>query len=494
MAGLGDAIREFKVGVSLAFDKSGFNAAQSAIGALKGDLQSFAFAIAGAAGSLFELANISSSHSRELLLQASQIGLTTDKLQELGYAAKITANVTSDELMGSLEGITKTMYESRNITSDAARTMEKLHVSVDTLRSGKVSDILEAVATEFQHMPDGIYKTALANEAFGSSGAKMIPFLNKGKEGIQSLGLEAHKMGVVLNEGFLKQGDEYDKRLSKMWFVIKSITYVIGGQLIKYMEPLVKSFQAFMIHNKQLIAMGLAAGFKGIGEALKVAGYVGKILLDVLQDIGPKLGGMQESGKAVAIAFGIWLASVAPLSVALMGVIIAAKDIYNYFHGGRSYFGDFIKQANELYIFQKIGEWMSDTVNATAAFAAGLEAAANSSTKLIAAWGFVKKIQADAVDGFGQMLDWAISGPAKDSLAVANKSLAPDRVSGPSASKIMDSLTGGAAPASQTFATNMNVYLPPGVTPEHGAAMVKNGFQKGVQEMITRNQHKGGTK
>ena len=63
-----------------------------------------------------------------------------------------------------------------------------------------MSAILPDLAERFKEMPDGIQKTALSMNLFGKSGTDLIPFLNKGKEGLAELGAEAKKFGLVLDD------------------------------------------------------------------------------------------------------------------------------------------------------------------------------------------------------------------------------------------------------------------------------------------------------
>ncbi|MFJ4230115.1 hypothetical protein ACIPYV_21325, partial [Paenarthrobacter nicotinovorans] len=63
-----------------------------------------------------------------------------------------------------------------------------------------MAEILPGLADKFKSMPDGAEKTALATQLFGRSGAQMLPFLNKGSEGIGQLTDKAKQMGLVIDD------------------------------------------------------------------------------------------------------------------------------------------------------------------------------------------------------------------------------------------------------------------------------------------------------
>ncbi|MBK7823597.1 MAG: phage tail tape measure protein [Tessaracoccus sp.] len=62
------------------------------------------------------------------------------------------------------------------------------------------NDILKDTAEKFQQMPAGAEKTALALELFGKSGTSMLPFLNRGAEGLTALEQKTAEYGLTLSK------------------------------------------------------------------------------------------------------------------------------------------------------------------------------------------------------------------------------------------------------------------------------------------------------
>lgn len=476
--GLANVIRQFTVGVSMVLDKAGADKTKKAVMDLGKDLALFGGTVAAAGASLFELANVSGSHSRELENQAAQLGLTTDKLQELGYAAKITANISQDELVGALEGVSKTLYEARNISSDAARTFQKLGVPLELItKEGATSDeVLVALSKTFSKMPDGVYKTALATEAFGSAGAKLIPFLNKGPEGIKALGVEAHKSGLILSKNFLDQGSDYDKKLSKIWFIFKNIAYVIGGSLIKYLTPLVNGFQKFITANQKFISLGIAKTLEGIGKALKIVGFAALDVLQFFVKIIPLFGGMKNAGTVMATLFLTLLAALYPIPVAIAAVVLAIKDLVNYFGGKKSVFGSLVDELKKIWVLKEIGEGIAtvfgDVVNVFEKLIDDI--------KTLFSWTdrFKSLLGPRAKEIGGNFLNFLSNGPSVGGPAVATAG-------------------GGGGSPSISMQTQVHVSVPPGMGAATATQVVANGVEQGLNSAAlrqVRNQNLGGKK
>src|SRR5271170_2326609 len=130
---LGKTIREFGVKVSLLFDKSKVEDSKKSIEGVANGLKNIGIQVASAATALLGIASISSQNSRELEQNSAALGINVERLQELEYAAKVTAGVSREELGGALEGLSKTLYEARNNNVEAARTLIRMGVPLSMI-------------------------------------------------------------------------------------------------------------------------------------------------------------------------------------------------------------------------------------------------------------------------------------------------------------------------------------------------------------------------
>jgi hypothetical protein len=131
---------------------------------------------------------------------SQQTGISAENLSVLKFA--------SDETGVSFESLTKgfkrlsTEYANANAgNKEAQANFHKLGISMEEVRSLGLDTygLLALMADKFKAMPDGMEKSALAITFFGKAGMQLIPFLNKGSDGITELTQKAEELGVKLN-------------------------------------------------------------------------------------------------------------------------------------------------------------------------------------------------------------------------------------------------------------------------------------------------------
>lgn len=135
-----------------------------------------------------------------------------------------------------------------NAVGDEAKTAEltaKMGTSfLDAAGNVKpMSQILPGLADTFKKMPDGAEKAALATQLFGRSGAQMIPFLNKGSEGIAALTEKAQQMGLVIDDVSAKTFA--NARMSTRLYAgaVQGLMVTLGGVLLPVIDSVKNVFR-----------------------------------------------------------------------------------------------------------------------------------------------------------------------------------------------------------------------------------------------------------
>jgi hypothetical protein len=112
----------------------------------------------------------------ELSKTAQKIGVTTESLSTLSYAAQL-ADVELGELQGGLTKLIKVQSDAAAGNKDLIAVFDALGVSFQnadgTLRNA--DETFRDVAAALERIPDGATKTAAAVELLGRSGANLIP-------------------------------------------------------------------------------------------------------------------------------------------------------------------------------------------------------------------------------------------------------------------------------------------------------------------------------
>jgi hypothetical protein len=131
---------------------------------------------------------------REVMKLQRYTGMSAESASKLAYSAKMSG-VGVDDLAIGIGKLSKTMANSPD-------KLTKFGIEAKTA-DGKLrtmTDVLGDVANRFKKMGPGTEATAASLDLFGKSGANLLPFLLKGKDGIQELSDEAEKMGLVLTQ------------------------------------------------------------------------------------------------------------------------------------------------------------------------------------------------------------------------------------------------------------------------------------------------------
>jgi hypothetical protein len=212
-------------------------------------IQSSAQSLAGALGIYFSASMFigwikSSIDAADAMYDMSQkVGIATDQLSKLAYAAKLDG-VSVEDLGTSLNKLNKNIAETARGAGESKEAFKAMGISVlDS--NGKIKDtdqILLEVANKFATYSDGANKAALAVAIFGKAGANMIPFLNNGKAGIEAMGRELERLGGVIMPEAAKRANEFNDNIDRLKVSFNSSAMEIGNSLLPYLKELSDQF------------------------------------------------------------------------------------------------------------------------------------------------------------------------------------------------------------------------------------------------------------
>jgi len=133
------------------------------------------------------------AHSLEIISQKT--GISVPQLQKLEFIGK-TVGLSLDDLVIATRKFSAAIVggggEGEGLaggSNKAARVLAALGIATHdaTGKARSMDAVLADLAEVFAHAPDGMEKSRVAVELFGRSGLNLIPFLNKGREGIRAL-------------------------------------------------------------------------------------------------------------------------------------------------------------------------------------------------------------------------------------------------------------------------------------------------------------------
>lgn len=360
-------LRELFVKLGLDVDEQSFAKGYLAAEAVKTAAQKLVQWGVAAAEALVDIAKEAVETAAHLDDTAQSVGVATDALQELAYAAG-QSGVEASELEGSVRLLSRTMSAAAQGGEEQGKAFAKLGIKVkDT--SGKIRPaeaVINDLADKLQKMPDGAEKTALAMQFFGKTGAKMVPLLNEGSEGIERMRQEARDLGLVLDESLIKQGAEIDDLATSLKAMWKGIKTQVGAALFTDILKIGRGVKQWVLENRKLIQQNMVRVLKGVIT-------VGKMVAEVFFLIGRNAGFLFEGFlNAIKITWE-WLGQYPTVRAALLGLLVLWSGLISPVRllaaalAGLLYFIDdfrlFLKYGNEAntltgQFLKNVDKWM----------------------------------------------------------------------------------------------------------------------------------------
>jgi len=345
--------------------------------------------------------------------QAAALNLTREEYQELAHVFG-TFGADSGDIADGLSQINEKAQDAIAGEKGVIAEFTSLGITVAQLKGKRPHELLELIAEASSTATDRGKALAGTSKILGEDLAKKLgPALVGGAKGIQKLRLEAHELGVVMDEGALAKSAE----LAKQWRTLKTsatgLKNEIGVALAPMVDRLVRSVTDWVKANRAVISGKVEVWARNLDRLLvqvdktvrrfggwdvvflNVATGVG--MLTVIANLGKietALGAVKMALMAVRAVGASMFASVglagAPVLLILGALVVsvgmlylAFEDLYTYFTGGTSIFGTMLDQL--AVIVPAFGNWRT--------FVGSLL------TLFKALWGVIKAVATGATDG-----------------------------------------------------------------------------------------------
>lgn len=207
---------------------------------------------------------------------AQKAGISTDALQELGYAAGLNSGTLDDVAAGTL-GLSKNLEKlAQKGEGPAADAFKKLGISLQdpAIKSRNLEKIMYLVSSRFSQMEDGAYKTQIAMAIFGKTGANLIPTLNQGVQGLADMRREAREMGVVMDKEAVSSLDDLGDDVDKAKAALTGLKNQAVIALVPHIKRAVAAFREWVRENKELIKSTISRAISILISVLKTLGAV----------------------------------------------------------------------------------------------------------------------------------------------------------------------------------------------------------------------------
>lgn len=269
----------------------GFSKMGVAIGTAMGTLAAKGIEVAAAKAYQFgkDAVNSFRDAGKEALTLQRYMGGTAEDASRLASAAKVTG-VPVDALSRGMGFLSKNAFSASSQFAEFQQKQQAAAAANKTF-TGKLGaqatmfkqlgiqitdasghtraskDILLDFADQFSKLPPGVDRTALAMKAFGRGGMQLMPFLARGREGLQDLFNESDKLGTTMSGKDLQAVKDYGIAQRTMQEAIKGASMSIGRVLLPFLTQLAIGFTALAEHARPFIE----AISRGLERVLSVA-------------------------------------------------------------------------------------------------------------------------------------------------------------------------------------------------------------------------------
>ncbi len=342
------AVADFVAKLGLVPDEASWRRGDKLMEGLKHGLE--VLGIAEAVSKVKEMVQSTTEAAVSAKQLAQKVGLTTEAVQELGYAAGVTGG-SSEGMQVSMQHLARGLQELRTKgTGPAADALHALGISAQDseIQHGNLDQVLEIVADRFAKLPDGVKKTSSAMDLFGRSGTELLPLLNKGSAGIKELRAEAEKLGVVIGDDGIEKAHEFEIAQKRLGATLTGLKNEAVIALLPALQDMVDGLRAWVTENRSAIVSTLENVIHGLAMAFSILGKIITGVTQFFQEHGTIATAVLEALGATIALFAInaaadWIIAFAPfvaIAATIAGIILIVQDLWESIETGEGIFAD----------------------------------------------------------------------------------------------------------------------------------------------------------
>jgi hypothetical protein len=308
----GSALRELLASFGIEVDTSKLEAANHKVNEFTERLEKVGKAVAGAflIKEAYEFIEGVAHAIHQVEATSAALGITTQATQEFGYAAS-AAGMETGELLNMMGRLQVTAASPAG-----AKAFNAIGVSAkDASGHIKSADVLlEDVAEGIKRIDDPAKRAAAAVGLFGRQGRVLLPFLIKGKAGIEAMRKEFAELGGGFDEEAIEKSAEFEHAMAKIRVVVNGLE----GAMVKGLFPV-------------------------LGWIADKAAAIGGWFVKMTKNTNAVRNALILLGAALlplAVQMAIAFAPILLAAAAVAALYLVFDDLVTMFEGGQSVIGE----------------------------------------------------------------------------------------------------------------------------------------------------------
>ena len=163
--------------------------------------------------------------------QAQALGMSRKAFQQWDYILG-QSGASIDSLGVSMKTLNSSLLNPSDGTIEALNT---LGINLEQIQGLSQEDAFEMMVRQFQKLPEGATKSALAMQMFGKQGQALMPLLNSSEDSIDSLRKDMERLGFTMSDSMVDAGVKYGDTMDNLKRTFGGLKSIIG---YGFMEPL----------------------------------------------------------------------------------------------------------------------------------------------------------------------------------------------------------------------------------------------------------------
>ncbi len=266
--------------------------------------------ILGEGASLFGLAESTADAGVGFKRTAEEVGTTTQRLQELNYAAK-QWDMAPEAVQQGLRHLSRMAVEAAQGSTEAIRSLSMAGVTSFRDSNGQMlrsDQLLEQVARHFKGMANDSMKAGLSMQVFGRGGTELMPLLNRMGPEFEAMAKQGRDLGYVMGDQAIEASEKFKESTNLVRAMVMGLRNTIGVALMPAIEGMVNDVIKWYQANRQVINSQIVEFAHQLADAVRGAFQMVTLIANGVMVLSSALGGLGNVLKIITALFVGWTA------------------------------------------------------------------------------------------------------------------------------------------------------------------------------------------
>lgn len=241
----------------------------------------------GVARGLYNMTLGVAKNVEQMDLLSRQIGVSTEGLTRLQYAASQMANVSDQQFGMAMRRMTRRIAEAAEGAGPAANAIRALGLEARELARMRPDEQFRKLADALKNTEHQGSRLRATMAIFDTEGMPLINMLAQGADAIRELENEADKLGATIGEELVNRSRAFQTELTKLNSVKRGLQQRIAAELLPTLTNLVSKFT-----DTEGAAKSLDTASRVAATGVRLLASAGAIIVGIFNTVGEALGGI----------------------------------------------------------------------------------------------------------------------------------------------------------------------------------------------------------